>query len=107
MTDAASSPTVSTTERPPRAERPERIDSDRPVRTEGDRPEGAQRANGRIRRDREQPQDEQRIDFAVIPPAIGITAEAPQPEVESEAPAPRRRVRRPRPEGDADITPAA
>ncbi|MDP9085293.1 MAG: hypothetical protein M3N02_00815 [Pseudomonadota bacterium] len=61
----------------------------------------------RIRRERPPVADEPRIDFAVIPPAIGVVAEAPQPEVAAEAPAPRRRVRRARPEGEADIAPAA
>ena len=111
------------TERPERAERAERTDrpverAETPQRAEApqraerpQRPEPVQRAerpNGRIRRDREEEQDEQRIAFDVIPPAIGASAVSDEPSVDvEEAPAPRRRVRRPRPEGDAEIAPAA
>ena len=60
--------------------------------------------NGRVRdeeegRSRPQPRDNggERIDFAVLPPAIGNDdgSEFP-PSVEEQAPAPKRRVRRPR-----------
>ena len=111
-------------DRPQRAERPER--NDRPV----ERPELPQRAersveraeapqravrapraerpNGRIRRDREEEQDEQRIAFDVIPPAIGASIVSDEPSVEvEETPAPRRRGRPARPKGDAEIAPAA
>ena len=102
-------------DRPQRAERPERNDrlverTDAPPRAE--RPQRAEpiqraeRPNGRIRRDREGEQDEQRIAFDVIPPAIGASIVSGEPPVE-EAPAPRRRVRRPRPEGDAETAPVA
>lgn len=101
-------------DRPQRAERPERPveRTEAPQRAErAQRPEPVQRAerpNGRIRRDREEEQDEQRIAFDVIPPAIGASAISDEPSVAvEEAPAPRRRVRRPRPEGDAEIAPAA
>jgi len=91
-----------------RSDRPQRADSDRPQRADSDRPERAERPVTRTRRPREPvAADEPRIDFAVIPPAIGVVAEVPQPEAAEEAPAPRRRVRRPRPDSDTDIAPAA
>ena len=108
---------VDRSEAPQRADRPERVErpqrNDRPVeRTDApqraERAPRAERPNGRIRRDREEEQDEQRIAFDVIPPAIGASVLSDEPPVEvEEAPAPRRRVRRARPEGDAETAPAA
>jgi hypothetical protein len=89
---------------------------DRPVadRTVNDRLE-PRRANGRARDDdnrgrgRDSVRDEEgeRIDFAVLPPAIGTDNDDDDREpvraveAEQEAPRPRRRVRRPRDEDDA------
>ncbi len=91
-------------EQPPRArsdEQPQRARS----RPGNDRPEPRrERANGRPRdedegRSRPQPRDNgsERIDFAVLPPAIGTddSRDFP-PSVEEQAPAPKRRSRRPR-----------
>ena len=96
---------------PQRSERPERPErNDRPIERSdtADRaaqPQRSERSNGRVHRDRDEEQGEQRIAFDVIPPAIGatdvVTADA------DEAPRPRRRTRRPRPEGEAEIAPAA
>ena len=91
-------------EQPPRArsdEQPQRPRS----RPASDRPEPRrERANGRPRdedegRGRPQPRDNggERIDFAVLPPAIGTDDSRDfEPSVEEQAPAPKRRVRRPR-----------
>ena len=93
-------------------EQPQRARSDeqpqRPrSRPASDRPEPRrERANGRTRdedegRNRPQPRDNgsERIDFAVLPPAIGTddSRDFP-PSVEEQAPAPKRRARRPRTE---------
>ena len=104
-------------DRPQRDDRPPQR-TERFVRPEptGDREDAAPpertprapRANGRIRRDRDEAVDEQRIAFDVIPPAIGPVPSMDDPAVEAEqAPTPRRRVRRPRPENDAEVAPAA
>ncbi len=80
---------------------------DRPLadRSTSDRPEPrAPRSNGRVRddndgRSRSASRDEgdERIDFAVLPPAIGGDASADfAPSSDEEAPRPKRRVRRPR-----------
>ena len=87
----------------------ERQRDDRPIadRTASDRPEPrAQRSNGRARDDNESrsrtaSRDEggERIDFAVLPPAIGGDPSADfAPSLDEEAPRPKRRVRRPRAE---------
>ena len=97
-------------------EQPQRARSDeqpqRPrSRPASDRPEPRrERANGRPRdedegRSRSQPRDNdgERIDFAVLPPAIGTddSRDFP-PSVEEQAPAPKRRARRPRTEAGSD-----
>ncbi|MEO7814836.1 MAG: DUF4167 domain-containing protein [Sphingomicrobium sp.] len=87
----------------PRDEQPQRS---RP-RPANDRPEPRrERANNRPRddeegRNRPQPRDNggERIDFAVLPPAIGTDDSNDfAPVVDEQAPAPKRRVRRPRAE---------
>ena len=93
-----------------------------PARAAGDRAEPRRdRPNGRVRhdegrvRDREPAREvhDERIDFAVLPPAIGTDnddddGEASRPvavEAEQETPRPRRRVRRPTTdEGDVSAT---
>ncbi|MFN2473054.1 MAG: DUF4167 domain-containing protein [Sphingomicrobium sp.] len=102
-------------DRPQREDRPQQQRAERFERSDtSERAEAPQRAeraprgerpNGRVRRDRNEDEGEQRIAFDVIPPAIGAS-DAPVVETE-EAPAPRRRVRRSRPETDAGIAPAA
>lgn len=83
-------------DRPQRGERSEVPAAERPARV----------ARPRVRRDRDEEAGEQRIDLAVIPPAIGAV-EQTGPEAETEDPVPRRRIRRARPEGDAEVAPAA
>ncbi|MEO6248504.1 MAG: DUF4167 domain-containing protein [Sphingomicrobium sp.] len=105
---------------PERVERPQRADNDRPERVQradNDRPsvERSERAERperapRPRRVAAEPLDEPKIDFAILPPAIGMLASAPEASPSEDAvPAPRRRGRPPkaRPEGEADIAPAA
>jgi hypothetical protein len=91
-------------DRPDRAERPRRFNRDD---RDDDRPARAER-NGAEQFDQDQDQDEERIAFDVLPPAIGATGgDAPEAEAE-EAPRPRRAARKPRAKaGDDDIAPAA
>ena len=95
-------------DRPERAERPRRFNrDDRDDDRDGNRPARAER-NGAEQFD--QDQDEERIAFDVLPPAIGATDGGDMPEVEAEeAPRPRRRTtRKPRAEaGDDEAAPAA
>ena len=98
----------------PRRDRPQRSDrndrprrftrDDRDERGDDDRPSRGSR-NGAEQLD----QDEERIAFDVLPPAIGATDDGIAPETDSEeAPRPRRRaVRKPKPEADAGATPDA
>ena len=83
-----------------REERPRRYRSDR---DEDDRPARAER-NGAEQLD----QDEERISFDVLPPAIGASDEGDSPEAEvEEAPRPRRRAARKPRAGDDEVAPAA
>ena len=75
-----------------------------------DRPNGRPASDGNRNRDDDrgsrQEIDDQRIDFAVLPPAIASDDDDREPirsgaDEAEEAPKPRRRVRRPRDEGDA------
>ena len=86
-------------EQPQQRARPPRASSD-----QGDRPEPRrERSNGRPRDDdndrpRSQPRDNggERIDFAVLPPAIGSDDGGEFAPAADDAPRPKRRVRRPR-----------
>ena len=93
-------------DRPERSERPRRYDRDHD--RDGNRPARAER-NGAEQFDRDQEQDEERIAFDVLPPAIGATDDRDAPEAEAaETPRPRRATRKPRLKaGDDDIAPAA
>ena len=97
-------------DRPERAERPRRYSrDDRDDDRDGNRPARAER-NGTEQFDRDQDQDEERIAFDVLPPAIGATDDRDAPEAEAEeAPRPRRKAtRKPRAEtGDDESAPAA
>lgn len=113
-----------TPNREPRRERPavERASSNRAsgeragterAEPRRDRPNGRARDDdGRARGRDSAPAEDERIDFAVLPPAIGMPSDdeddraAPPAAVEAavEAPRPRRRVRRPRDEDDAPAT---
>jgi len=88
------------------AERPQR----RPRRDRDDRYEQRppRRANGSAHADGDDDgENDERIAFDVLPPAIGADADGDDGETE-EAPKPRRRARRPRSDdGDAEIAPAA
>ncbi len=76
-------------------ERFERAERPQPQQQQA-RPDGAGRE--------EQPEDEERIPFGVLPPAIGSA----DSDSEEEAPKPRRRARKPRaPEDGDEIAPAA
>jgi hypothetical protein len=96
-------------DRPERAERPRRFNrDDRDDDRDGNRTVRAER-NGAEQFD--QDQDEERIAFDVLPPAIGATDDRDAPEAEAEeTPRPRRRTaaRKPRAEtGDDEPAPAA
>jgi len=97
-------------DRPERAERPRRHSrDDRDDDRDGNRPARAER-NGAEQFDQDQDQDEERIAFDVLPPAIGATDERDAPEAEAEeAPRPRRKTtRKPRAQaGDDESAPAA
>jgi len=88
-------------DRSDRGDRPRRYRDDR---DEEDRPARAER-NGAEQFD----QDEERISFDVLPPAIGASDDGDAPEAAAEeTPRPRRRTtRKPRPEGDDEVAPAA
>ena len=91
-------------DRPQRRERLARGDRgrrfERDDRGDGDGRNGARRGNGRDEQD-------ERIAFEALPPAIGA-ADAPESEVEDEAPQPRRRARRPRAQdSEGEVAPAA
>ena len=97
----------------PRRDRPASDRGNERSEPRRDRPNGRVRDDGNTDRGREPPRDdnEERIDFAVLPPAIGIDSDdrdSIQPtnvEAEQEAPRPRRRVRRPvADEGDASTS---
>ena len=85
-------------ERPRRASRDERDERDEDERPTRQARNGAQQLG----------QDEERIAFDVLPPAIGASGdEALEASVE-ESPRPRRRVvRKPKPESDSETAPAA
>ena len=98
-------------DREPRRERPsvERAASDR-AEPRHERPNGRTRDDdGRARGRDSAPAEDERIDFAVLPPAIGTASDDEddrttgpvEAETAAEAPRPRRRVRRPREEDDA------
>lgn len=107
----------SRSDREPRGEREPRRERSTSDRAPGERAEPRrERPNGRARDDdgrargRESAAvEDERIDFAVLPPAIGTASddqdEPPARAVEAdggdEAPRPRRRIRRPRDEDDA------
>jgi hypothetical protein len=94
-------------DRPERTERPRRYDRDDD--RDGNRPARTER-NGAEQFDRDQEQDEERIAFDVLPPAIGATDGGDAPEVAAEeAPRPRRKpTRKPRAKADDDeAAPAA
>jgi hypothetical protein len=97
-------------DRPERSERPRRYSrDDRDDDRDGNRPAPAER-NGTEQFDQDQGQDEERIAFDVLPPAIGATDDRDAPEAEAEeTPRPRRRTtRKPRAEaGDDESAPAA
>ena len=95
----------------PRRDRPnvDRGNSDR-AELRRDRPNGRASSEGNRSRDDDRESrdvvDDQRIDFAVLPPAIASDHDDREPirsgtDEAEEAPKPRRRVRRPRDEGDA------
>ena len=88
-------------DRPERSERPRRYDRDDD--RDGNRPARAER-NGTEQFDQDQEQDEERIAFDVLPPAIGATDGDNIPEVEAEAaPRPRRQTtRKPRAKAGGD-----
>jgi len=101
-------------DRAPRRDRPQRGDrddrprrysrDDRDERDDDDRPaRGSRNGTGQL------DQDEERIAFDVLPPAIGQSDDNDAPEVVAEeAPRPRRRtVRKPKPEADDGVAPAA
>ena len=99
-------------DRPARGDRPEL--SERPRRYSRDdrddeRPARSER-NGSEQFEQDQDQDEERIAFDVLPPAIGASDDRDAPEAEAEeTPRPRRRTtRKPRTEaGNDDVAPAA
>ncbi|MEP7316781.1 MAG: DUF4167 domain-containing protein, partial [Sphingomicrobium sp.] len=104
------------TDREPRRERPnsertggERAKTDR-AEPRRERPNDRSRDDdGRVRSRGSAQVEEERIDFAVLPPAIGTASndeddrstDAVEAETSVEAPRPRRRIRRPRDEEDA------
>ena len=101
----------------PRRDRPQRGDrNDRPRRygrddrDERDDRDGDDRPARGSRNGAEQlDQDEERIAFDALPPAIGATDGGDAPEAVAEgAPRPKRRtVRKPKPDTDGDVAPAA
>jgi hypothetical protein len=98
-------------DRPARGDRPERNERPRRFNRDDRDDRGDDRPARNERNGAEQfEQDEERIAFDVLPPAIGATDSGDMPEVEAgEAPKPRRRAtRKPRAEaGDDDVAPAA
>jgi hypothetical protein len=99
-------------DRPRRDQRRERSDrndrGDRPRRFRDDRNDDERAASGDRNGTEQLDQDEERIAFDVLPPAIGPMDEGFAPEAEAEeAPRPRRRaVRKPK-AGDDEVAPAA
>ncbi len=107
-------------DREPRGDRPngERAGSERAsnerAESRRERPNGRTRDDDSRARGRDStPVEDERIDFAVLPPAIGTAGDdeddrqptrAVETEAVEEAPRPRRRVRRPRDEDDASAS---
>jgi hypothetical protein len=88
-----------------RGDRPRRYSrDDRDERDDNERPAGGNR-NGA---DRSEDQDDERIAFDFLPPAIGASDDGNAPEATAEeAPRPKRRVTRKPKAGDDEVAPAA
>ena len=100
-------------DRGPRRDRPTRNDrgdrGDRPRRYRDDRDEDQPPVRAERNGAEQLDQDEQRISFDVLPPAIGASDQSDSPEVSAEdAPRPRRRTtRKPKADGDDGVATSA